>query len=255
MPALARLRARSRSRCSSPDAASAMTRSISPMDQPGVGAVARDIAPEQARIGIILRARGDRISQALLLAQLLEQSRRRPAPDRVGEQLRGIGICCTPVRRGAGNGDMRLRALAPPEAVAAGESRRVRCGAAPGGKSAERSLGKVDQPLMLELARADQHQRSRRILRPQPGVQIVRRHGADGFGIAQAPIVPRAARRTPLPGAGRTPGRTPCHWLRPIPAAQPFSRARDAAESKCGRWVRSASRFTPSSRSGASRLR
>src|SRR4029079_1081802 len=91
------------------------------MYAPRIAAVACDVTPEQAGIGVILRAARDRIGEPLLLAQLLEEARRRSRAHHVGEHLRGIGIGRGPFGRGHGDRDMRLRALAASEATPAGE--------------------------------------------------------------------------------------------------------------------------------------
>ena len=149
------------------------------MHPAGIATVRGNISPQHPAIGEILGSRRHRIGKPLLLAQLLEQPRRGSPADDIGEQLGGRGVRRAPCRRRHCDRDVRLLAFPAFEGLAADELRALGNRDLAVRHVAKSLLGEIDQLLVLELARGNEQETARRILRAKPGMQVVGRDRLD----------------------------------------------------------------------------
>ena len=133
----------------------------------------RGVDVEQPAVGVGMELRIDGISEPALLADLLEQARRHSAADDVAEHARREIIGIELGRTGEAQSEMGLVRGGPADPRAAGESRRLGGLDRSGGKLGEPSLGQLDQPLMLDLARRDEGEAAGAVAAPAPVVEIL----------------------------------------------------------------------------------
>ena len=208
----------------------------------------RGVDVEQAGVVIGMQGRADRIGQPAVLADLLEQPRRRAAADHVGEQARGIIIGRGVARRREGQGQLRLLARMAADGASPPTKRAGSWPAAVPGREARRRccLGQLHQLVMVDLAGGDQGHALPAIMRVAPVAEVVdarRRRWS----------IPRRGSSGPAPGPRRrpptnrrTPCRSACRALRPAPGGRRPSPAPGRLRRNAARRIMSASSSTAS---------
>ncbi len=160
----------------------------------GVGA---GIEPEKSGIGVGRMESVDRIAQSALFAHFLEQPRRHPAAERVGEDLQGkqrqIGLRHALQRQC----QMRLLELAVHHARAAlAEHRRLRLWRGRAVKTCELLRHFLDHPLVIDRAGGRHHHVGPAIMRRQIAAQRIAVKTLQRFGRPQQRAAHRLVRVT-----------------------------------------------------------